>query len=76
MIAAFLGYVFCDFGTIFHGDPSGLIPVCVMVVSAVIMALCGLILKKTGWHWVGDYALPMSLVLGMASAIPITGWLS
>ena len=76
MIAAFLGYVFCDFGTIFHGDPSGLIPVCVMVVSAVIMALCGLIMKKTGWHWVGDYALPMSLILGMASAIPITGWLS
>jgi len=42
-------YVFCDFGTIFHGDPSGLIPVCVMIVSAVIMALCGLIMKKTGW---------------------------
>ena len=76
MIAAFLGYVFCDFGTIFHGDPSGLIPVCVMIVSAIIMALCGLIMKKTGWHWVGDYALPMSLILGMASAIPITGWLS
>ena len=76
MISAFLGYVFCDFGTIFHGDPSGLIPVCVMIVSAVIMALCGLIMKKTGWHWVGDYALPMSLILGMASAIPITGWLS
>ncbi len=34
------------------------------------------IMKKTGWHWVGDYALPMSLILGMASAIPITGWLS
>lgn len=76
MIAAFLGYVFCDFGTIFHGDPSGLIPVCVMIVSAIIMALCGLIMKKTGWNWVGDYALPMSLILGMASAIPITGWLS
>ena len=76
MIAAFLGYVFCDFGTIFHGDPSGLSPVCVMIVSAVIMALCGLIMKKAGWHWVGDYALPMSLILGMASAIPITGWLS
>ena len=75
MISAFLGYVFCDFGTIFHGDPSGLIPVCVMIVSAVIMALCGLIMKKTGWHWVGDYALPMSLILGMASAIPLTAWL-
>lgn len=76
MIAAFLGYVFCDFGTIFHGDPSGLIPVCVMIVSALVMALCGLVMRKCGWRWIGDYALPLSLVLGMASAIPITGWLS
>ena len=76
MIAAFLGYVFCDFGTIFHGDPSGLIPVCVMIVSALVMALCGLVMKKCGWRWIGDYALPLCLVLGMASAIPITGWLS
>jgi hypothetical protein len=28
------------------------------------------------WKWLGDYALPISLVLGMASAIPITAWLS
>ena len=76
MIAAFLGYVFCDFGTIFHGDPSGLIPVCVMIVSALVMALCGLLMKQRGWRWIGDYALPLSLILGMASAIPITGWLS
>lgn len=27
MISAFLGYVFADFSTIFHGDPSGLMPV-------------------------------------------------
>ena len=76
MIAAFLGYVFCDFGTIFHGDPSGLIPVCVMIVSALVMALCGLLMKQRAWRWIGDYALPLSLILGMASAIPITGWLS
>ena len=76
MIAAFLGYVFCDFGTIFHGDPSGLIPVCVMIVSALVMALCGLLMKQRGWRGIGDDALPLSLILGMASAIPITGWLS
>ena len=40
------------------------------------MALCGLVMKKCGWRWIGDYALPLSLILGMASAIPITGWLS
>lgn len=76
MISAFLGYVFCDVGKVFTGDTSGLIPVCVMVVSALVMAVCGLLSMKTKARWMEDYALPMSLVLGMASAIPLTGWLS
>mgnify|MGYP000384631617 CR=1 FL=1 len=33
MIVAFLGYVFCDFSSVFKGDFSGLIPVLVMLVS-------------------------------------------
>ena len=76
MISAFLGYVFCDFSGVFHGDLTGLIPVLVMVVSALMMALCGLALKKLGWRWMNDYALPISLLVGMASAIPITNILS
>ncbi len=76
MISAFVGYVFCDVSTVVTGDMSGLIPVFVMLVSAVIMALCGLLMKKLGWKWINDYALPISLVLGMASAIPITNWLA
>ncbi|MBQ8408938.1 MAG: DUF5058 family protein [Clostridia bacterium] len=72
MISAFLGYVFCDVGLIFKGDPSGFIPVCVMAVSAVVMAICGLIAMKTKARWLNDYALPMSLIIGMASAIPFT----
>ena len=75
MISAFLGYVFCDFSSVFHGDMSGLIPVLVMIVSALVMCLAGLLVKKTQWRWVSDYALPISLVAGMASAIPITAWL-
>ncbi len=91
MIATFLGFVFCDVARLWSGDEngmvsvtqdgqeilvtntSGLIPVCVMVVSALVMALCGLAMKK--WKWMGDYALPISLVAGMAAAIPITAWL-
>ena len=78
MIAAFLGFVFCDFSMLWNpveGIPAttGLIPVCVMGVSAVIMVILGLAMKK--WKWLGDYALPISLVLGMASAIPITAFL-
>ncbi len=72
MISAFLGYVFCDVGTIFKGDASGLIPVCVMAVSAAIMAVCGLLATKLKIRWLTDYALPLSLIAGMASAIPFT----
>lgn len=75
MISAFLGYVFCDVANVLHGDTTGLIPVCVMLVSAVIMAVCGLLSRKWKARWLTDYALPISLVLGMAAAIPITAWL-
>lgn len=70
MISAFLGYVFCDVGLIIHGDTSGLIPVFVMMVSAVVMAICGTIATKAKIRWLTDYALPISLITGMASAIP------
>ena len=76
MISAFLGYVFCDFATVFSSNLSGLIPPLVMLVSALVMCLAGLIVKKYKWRWVGDYALPISLIAGMASAIPITACLS
>ncbi|MBQ2384484.1 MAG: DUF5058 family protein [Oscillospiraceae bacterium] len=80
MIAAFLGYVFCDFSRLWtpgdYAPTSGLIPVCVLAVSAVVMLICGLLMKKFKWQWVNDYALPISLLAGMAAAIPITAWLS
>ena len=75
MISAFLGYVFCDVGNIVKGDTSGLIPVCVMLVSAVVMAVCGTLATKCKIRWLTDYALPLSLIVGMASAIPFTMWL-
>ena len=53
----------------------GLIPVCVMAVSAVVMIICGLLMRKPKLKWLSEYALPISLVLGMASAIPLTAWL-
>ena len=54
---------------------SGLVPVCVMAVSAVAMLICGILMKKLGWKWLNDYALPICMVLGMVSAIPLTAWL-
>jgi hypothetical protein len=41
------------------------------------MAACGLVaMKFRRIHWITDYALPVSLIVGMASAIPLTAWLS
>ena len=95
MIAAFLGFVFCDVARLW--DPasrvveqtvdgvttevtmsatSGLIPVCVMGVSALVMVICGLLMRRPKLKWLSEYALPISLILGMAAAIPLTGWLS
>lgn len=54
---------------------SGLIPVLVMLVSALCMCLCGVLIKKFGWKWVNDYALPICMIIGMAVAIPFTAWL-
>ena len=79
MIAAFLGFVFCDFSRLWvPGDytpTSGLVPVCVMAVAALVMVACGLLMRKPKLKWLNDYALPISLILGMISAIPITAWL-
>ena len=80
MISAFVGYVFCDIARLWspvegYSPTSGLIPVCVMAVSALIMVVLGTLMRKPKLKWLGDYALPISLVLGMVSAIPITAWL-
>ena len=81
MIAAFLGFVFCDISRLWspvegYSATSGLIPVCVMAVSALVMVACGLLMKLPKLKWLSEYALPISLVLGMAAAIPITNWLA
>ena len=80
MIAAFLGFVFCDVSRLWNPTEgytatSGLVPVCVMAVSALVMIVCGLLMKLPKMKWLSEYALPVSLILGMASAIPITNWL-
>ena len=55
-----------------YSATSGLIPVCVMAVSAVLMLLCGVVMKITKWKWINDYALPICMVVAMALAIPIS----
>ena len=57
-----------------YTSTSGLIPVCVMGVSALTMVVCGLLIKLPKMKWLSEYALPISLIVGMASAIPFTGF--
>ena len=83
MISAFLGLIICnlgfiqtDGGVIFNLASKDFIPLFVMIVSAVAMALCGLLMKKLKWAWMNDYALPISMLVGMIVAIPITAWLA
>lgn len=68
MISAFMGLIFTDIST----GLAGWIPVFVMLVSAVCMALFGILIKVTKWAWINDYALPICMLVGMAAAIPIT----
>ena len=57
----------------YYTNTSGLVPVCVMAVSALVMIGLGLLSKKfKKAHWIADYALPVSLLIGMACAIPFT----
>ncbi len=58
-----------------YSSTSGLVPVFVMLISAVLMIILGLLMKKLKWKWLNDYALPICMVLGMASAIPLTALL-
>ena len=51
---------------------SGLVPVCTMAVSAVVMLICGLLMRRPKLKWLSEYALPISLIAGMAAAIPLT----
>ena len=64
-----------DGETLTYSATSGLIPICVMATSALVMAICGTLATKLKIRWLTDYALPLSLVAGMASAIPYTMWL-
>ena len=55
-----------------YTSTSGLVPVFVMISAMLMMAVCGILMKKLKWKWLNDYALPISMVFGMAMAIPLT----
>ncbi len=68
MISAFLGMVFADV----RNGIAGWIPIFVLLVSAAIMAVCGLFIKKFNMKWLETYALAISMVGAMIFAVVIT----
>lgn len=68
MIAAFSGMVFADV----RNGLEGWIPVFVLACSAVIMLICGLLIKKCKWQWLENYALPISMLCAMVFSMIIT----
>ena len=68
MIAAFSGMVFANV----RNGIVGWIPVFVLAFSAIVMGVCGLLIKKCNQKWLENYALPISMILAMIFAIIIT----
>ena len=57
-------------------DASGRVTALVLVVSALVMCICGVLRNKLGWKWLNDYALPICMIVSMASAIPLSALLN
>ena len=68
MISAFLGMVFADIRT----GLAGWIPVFVLLFSALLMGVMGLLIKKCNLKWLENYALPITMLGAMVFACVIT----
>lgn len=68
MISAFLGMVFADI----HTGLVGFIPLFVLLFSALLMAICGILIKKCSMKWLETYAMSISMVGAMIFACLIT----
>ena len=51
---------------------AGFIPIFVLLVSALTMAVCGLLIKKLGWKWLETYAMAISMLVAMVFAVVVT----
>ncbi len=68
MISAFLGMVFADV----RSGMKGFIPIFVLLVSAAIMGICGILIKKFQMKRLVTYELSISMIGAMLFAVLIT----
>ncbi len=74
MISAFLGYVVAPITNDSGETYISLLAIIVLISSAVLIAVFGLLSNKKGFNWLKNYALPLSMVLAMALAILYASW--
>ena len=75
MTSLFLGMISAFLGTAFAHIREGLagyIPLFVLLVSAAIMGICGLLIKKFNLKWLETYAISISMVGALVFAVLIT----
>ena len=75
MISAFLGVVFADV----REGLRGWLPVFVLLVSAITMAVLGLLIKKCNMKWLETYAISISMIVGLVFAVliaPVMGYVA
>ena len=71
MISAFIGMLFAGISK----GASGFVPIAVALSSALLMGVCGLLIKKCRLGWLEQYALPLSMLGAMALSMPIAALL-
>ena len=57
-------------------NSEGKVTALVLLVSAVVMCILGVLRNKFKWSWINDYAIPICMLIAMACAIPFTSWLA
>ena len=68
MISAFLGMVFSDI----RSGITGWIPIFVLLFSALMMGICGILIRKCNMKWLENYAMPVSMLGAMVFAMVIS----
>ncbi len=73
MISAFVGYVIAPIEPEGGASYISLLAILVLITSAVMITIFGLLSQKKHFKWLKNYALPLSMILSMAIAILYAG---
>jgi hypothetical protein len=69
LISAFVGFVLAPKERIDGTTGISLLSILVLVTSAVIIIILGLLMKKFKWEWLKNYAIPLAMIGSMAMAL-------